>query len=66
MNKVKLLKTVKIISIILLVILVCEVGILIYNSFFKEDHSVYFDSINATSNDSSSYVAVGSNNNNKE
>lgn len=66
MNKVKLLKTVKIISIILLVILVCEVGILIYNSFFKEDHSVYFDSINASSNDSSSYVAVGSNNNNKE
>lgn len=66
MKEKKILKTLKIISLVLVVILFVEVGLLVYNSFFKEDHFLYFDSINASSNDGSSYIAVGSNNNNSK
>lgn len=61
----KILITLKMISILCIIILVFELGYLIYRKYFNTGESIYFDSINAISYINNNFVAVGSNNNNE-
>jgi len=63
MNK-RRVKNLRIVSLICILVLICEVGFILYNFIEKSKHSVYFESINALINNNDSYIAVGSNNDN--
>ncbi len=63
MNK-KIMKVLKIISIICILIILVESGFLIYRYFNTKEKKAYIDLVNAYDYNSSSYVTVGSNNNN--
>ncbi len=61
----KILRIVKLLSILCIIILIIELSYLIYNKYFNEGESIYFDSINAVGVIDDNFVAVGSNNNNE-
>ena len=63
-KKKKMLKRTKNIIIICAIILFIEIAFILYSVFFRRTESLYFDGINAVISDSSSYVTVGSNNDN--
>ena len=60
----RILQRVKLITIICAIILFIEVCFVLYSIFFKNKESLYFDGINSIINNNSSYVTVGSNNDN--
>ena len=57
-------KVIKLIIVVCILILLFDLGILIYHKFFKEDKVLYFDSINSFELLDDSIIAVGSNSNN--
>lgn len=63
MNK-KLVKSLKIVSIILILILVSEVLFIGYHLLYNKEKNVYFDGINAVVSSDDYYATVGSNNDN--
>ena len=63
-SKKKMLRQAKLITIICAVILLIEIAFILYSVFFRNKESLYFDGINAVISDNSSYVTVGSNNDN--
>lgn len=63
MNR-NLVKTFKLITMLLVIILVVEIVYVVYSVCFKSTVNLYFDSINSIDYSDSSYIAVGSNNNN--
>ena len=63
-KKKKMLKRTRNIIIICAIILFIEIVFILYSVFFRRTESLYFDGINAVISDSSSYVTVGSNNDN--
>ena len=63
-SKKKMLKRVKTITIICAIILFIEICFVLYSIFFRNKESLYFDGTNAIISNSSSYVTVGSNNDN--
>ena len=63
MNKIKI-KRLQIISFVLLFILIIELCYVGYHIFFREEKSIYFEGINAVIETHSSYITVGSNNDN--
>lgn len=62
----KIKKILRIIVIICILILVFDLGFLVYNRFFKEKKIVYFDSINNFEILGDEIISVGSNSNNNE
>lgn len=65
MNK-SIKRILKIIVIICILVLIFDIGFLIYNKFFKEEKIVYFDSINNFEVLDEGIISVGSNSNNNE
>ena len=63
MNK-KLVKSLKIVSIILILILVSELLFIGYHLLYNKEKNVYFDGINAVVSSDDYYATVGSNNDN--
>ena len=63
MNK-KLVKSLKIVSIILILILVSELLFIGYHLLYNKEKNVYFDGINAVVSSDAYYATVGSNNDN--
>lgn len=62
----KLKKILKIIVILCLIVLVFDIGFLLYNSFFKEKKYLYFDGINSFIKYDKKIIAAGSNSNNDQ
>ena len=62
----KLFKWLKFISIICVIILILEIGYIMYSVLFVKGKSVYFDGINSLYYEKNSYITVGSNNNNDQ
>ncbi len=60
----RILQRVKLITIICAIILFIEICFVLYSIFFRNKESLYFDGINAVISNDSSYVTVGSNNDN--
>ena len=60
----KMLQRVKLITIICAIILFIEICFVLYSIFFRKKETLYFDGINAVISNDSSYVTVGSNNDN--
>ena len=60
----RLKKIFKIIVIICVLVLIVDIGVLIYNNFIKEEEINYFDSINSYEVLDNKIIAVGSNSNN--
>lgn len=60
----KLKKILKIIVILCIIVLVFDIGFLLYNSFLKEKSNLYFDGINSFIKYDKKIIAVGSNSNN--
>ena len=60
----RLKKIFKIIVIICVLVLIVDIGVLIYNNFVKEEEINYFDSINSYEVLDNKIIAVGSNSNN--
>ena len=63
MNKIRI-RRLKIISILLLFVLIVEVCYIGFHVLFQEKKSIYFEGINAIIGTRSSYITVGSNNDN--
>lgn len=63
MNR-NLVKTFKLITMLLVIMLVVEIVYVVYSVCFKSTVNLYFDSINSIDYNDFSYIAVGSNNNN--
>lgn len=63
MNK-KLKKILRLIVVICVLVLILDIGVLIYHKFIKEEEINYFDSINSYEIINDKIIAVGSNSNN--
>lgn len=65
MNK-SLKRILGIIVIVSILVLVFDIGVLIYNNYFKEEKKLYFDGINYFEKVTDGIIAVGSNSNNND
>ena len=59
-------RIIKIIVIVCVLVLLFDIGYLIYITYFKKTEKTYFDSINMVEITNEGYIAVGSNNNNEK
>lgn len=59
-------RIIKIIVIVCVLVLLFDIGYLIYITYFKKTEKTYFDSINMVEITNDGYIAVGSNNNNEK
>ena len=59
-------RIIKIIVIVCVLVLLFDIGYLIYITYFKKTDKTYFDSINMVEITNEGYIVVGSNNNNEK